>query len=102
MVEKVVHAPRPSLIATQVVEAVQDRIPFRFGVNMHTAVSRNLGARPASSTGDQTVTDARYCEYVTSVKRHLYNQAWIDRLVAELSTEDGFRKATGFEPKPRH
>lgn len=101
VVEKVVHAPRPSLIATQVVEAVQDRIPFRFGINMHVAASRKLGARPASSKGDQTATDARYCEYVTSVKRHLYNQAWIDRLVAELSTADGFRLTTGFEPLPR-
>jgi hypothetical protein len=101
VVDKVVHAPRPSLIATQVVEAVQDRIPFRFTVNMHTAASRHLGVRPASSKGDQTATDARYCEYVTSVKRHLYNQAWIDRLVTELSTRGGFEAATGFEPQPR-
>jgi uncharacterized protein DUF3644 len=101
VVSKVIHAPRPSLIATQVVEAVQDRIPYRFTMGRHTAASRRLGARPQSSKGDQTATDARYCEFVTSVKRHLYSQAWIDRLVAELSTEDGFRQATGFEPRPR-
>lgn len=98
---KVIRAPRPSLIATQVVEAVQDRIPYKFTMPMHTAASRHLGARPASSSGDQTATDPRYCEYVTSVKRHLYNQAWIDRLVTELSTSDGFRQATGYEPQPR-
>lgn len=98
---KVIRPPRPSLIATQVVEAVQDRIPYRFTVTMHTAAARRLGARPSSPDADQTATDARYCEYVTSVKRHLYNEAWIDRLVAELSTDDGFRAATAFEPRPR-
>lgn len=101
IMEKIVHGPRPTMIATQVVEAVRDRIPFRFTVSMHTEASRRLGARPKSSQGDQTATDARYCEYVTSVKRHLYNQAWVNRLASELSTADGFRAATGFEPASR-
>jgi hypothetical protein len=61
VLEKVIHAPRPSLIATQVVDAVQDRIPFRFTVNMHTAASRKLKARPTSNIGDQAATDPRYC-----------------------------------------
>ncbi|MGI8792224.1 MAG: DUF3644 domain-containing protein [Acidimicrobiales bacterium] len=97
---KVVKAERPHLIATQVVEAVSDRIPYRFTIRMHTLVARNLKARPLAE-GDQTATDQRYCEYVTSVKRHLYSQAWVDRLVDELSTEDGFRRATNGAPEPR-
>ncbi len=100
VVTKVIRPERPSLIATQVLEAVSDRIPYRFTMPMHTAASRQLGARPASD-GDQAKTDARYCEYVTSVKRHLYNNAWINRLVDELSTPDGFRATTGFEPSLR-
>lgn len=98
---KVFRPPRPSLIATQVVEAVQDRIPFRFTTNMHTAASRSLKVRPEKDAPDQTVTDARYCEYVSSVKRHLYNEAWVERLVTELSTSEGFRAATGVDPQPR-
>lgn len=100
VVTKVVKAERPNLIATQVVEMVSDRIPFRFTIRMHALATRNLKARPPA-VGDQTATDPRYCEYVTSVKRHLYSQAWIDRLVEELSTEDGFRSAIGEEPGPR-
>ena len=100
VVPKVIRPERPSLIATQVVEAVSDRIPYRFTMTMHTAASRQLGARPGRDA-DQTATDARYCEFVTSVKRHLYNEAWINRLVDELSTPDGFRAATGCEPTPR-
>jgi hypothetical protein len=98
---KVVTAPRPNLIATQVVEAVRDRIPYRFTVTMHTAAARNLKVRPPKGATDETTTDPKYCEYVGSVKRHLYNQAWLDRLVGELSTPEGFRAATGVEPEPR-
>lgn len=98
---KLVSPPRPSLIATQVVESVRDRIPFKFTITMHTAASRQLKARPPKDAENQTATDIRYCEYVSSVKRHLYNQAWIDLLIAELSTTDGFRAATGVDPSPR-
>ena len=84
VVTKVVKAERPNLIATQVVEAVSDRVPYRFTMRMHTVAARKLKARPPADE-DQTATDPRYCEYVTSVKRHLYSQAWVDRLVDELS-----------------
>jgi hypothetical protein len=36
-----------------------------------------------------------YCEYVSSVKRHLYNQAWVDLLVERLATPDEFERTTG-------
>jgi hypothetical protein len=101
VVPKVIRPARPHMIATQVVEALKSRISFKFTINMHTEASRRLGARPAGGIQDQTQTDARYCEYVTSVKRHLYNQAWIERLVSELSTPDGFREATGRDPETR-
>ena len=100
VVTKVVKAERPNLIATQVVDAVSDRISYRFTMRMHTVAARKLKARPPAD-GDQTATDPRYCEYVTSVKRHLYSQAWVDRLVDELSTEEGFRRAVGECPVPR-
>jgi hypothetical protein len=68
---------------------------------MHTAAARNLKLRPAKGAADETVTDPRYCEWVGSVKRYLYNQTWVERLVSELSTPEGFRVATGVDAKPR-
>jgi hypothetical protein len=68
---------------------------------MHTAAARSLKIRPPKGAADETATDARYFEYVGSVKRHLYNQAWVERLVSELSPADGFRAATGIVPQPR-
>lgn len=97
---KVVRAERPHLIPTQVVDAVSDRIPFRFNTRLHALAARRLGARPAADE-DQTATDPQYCEYVTSVKRHRYSAAWVDRLVSELSTADGFRAILGEEARPR-
>ena len=56
------------------------------------AVVLNVSATDGggSAVMSQTATDSRYCDCVSSVKRHLDNRAWIDRLVAELSTSEGF------------
>jgi hypothetical protein len=82
-------------------QPLRERIPYRFTMTMHTKASRRLGARPGRDAVDQTATDSRYCEYVSSVKRHLYNQAWIERLATELSSPDGFLAATGIDPQPK-
>ncbi len=43
--------------------------------------------------------DLRYAEYISSFKRYLYTQAWIDRLVEQFSNEGGFTDATGAEAR---
>jgi len=101
VVPKVSRTPRPNLSAKQVIAAVCDQIPWRFTTTMHTKVSRDLGVRPKTSSGDQSVTDGRFCEYVPAAKLHLYNQAWIDRLVEALKTEDEFRTTLGVDPIAR-
>ncbi len=98
---KVVRPARPDLIAKQVVAMVSARIGYRFTMRMHTEASRRLGARPPQGQEDQAATDPRYCEYVTPVNRYLYHQAWVDRLVSELSTPEGFRATTGTDPQPK-
>lgn len=95
---KIVRPPRPNLGAKAVVEAVGKRIPYRFTTNTHAELTYSEGCRPRPGDGDPTKTDARYCEYVPAAKLHLYNQAWVDHLVDLLSTEDGFRSATGRSP----
>jgi hypothetical protein len=70
-------------------------------MTMHTEATRHLKVRPAREAKDQTTCAPRYCEYVPAVKRHLYNQVWVERLAGELATEGGFRSATGAQPQPR-
>ncbi len=95
---KVIRPPRPNLIATQVVKEVEARIPFRFTINMHTEATYQLGVRSRPTDGGPEKVDERYCEYVSSVKRHLYNREWVERLVSELTDADSFESATGRAP----
>lgn len=90
---------RPNIAATHVIAEVERRTGFKFNSQHHADATRHFGVRPPSSEDDRTV-DLKYVEYITSFKRYLYTQAWIDRLVTELSSADGFRAATGREPCP--
>lgn len=98
VVPKVARTARPNLGAKQVVAAVQAHLPFAFRVNHHTAASRALKVRPDSNAPDPAKTDPAFCEYVPAAKLHLYNQAWVDRLIGELSDPDRFEELTGFPP----
>lgn len=89
---------RNGLSATQVLEAVERRTGFRFHSGLHAAVARNLGAWPADGPADHTV-NIGYAEFITSFKRYLYSQAWIDRLVAELGDATAFEALTGRSPR---
>lgn len=85
---------RPNLAATHVMAEVQRRTGFRFHSQHHVAAARALGARPPANEGDRTV-DVRLAEYITSFKRYLYSQAWIDLLADRLSGAEGFEEVTG-------
>jgi len=95
---KVVRPPRPNLIATQVVEQVLARIPYRFTISMHTEATYRLDVRSRPADGGPEKVDERYCEYVSSVKRHLYNRDWVERLTKDLSDADSYERATGRAP----
>jgi hypothetical protein len=85
---KVSMGSRPNFAATDVIAEVERRTGFRFHSQLHCNAARHFGARPPSGEDDQTV-DLKFAEYISSFKRYLYSQAWIDHLAAELSTPDG-------------
>ena len=84
---------------TEVVNEVQRRIGFRFNTNMHAAVGRALGVRSPRGQPEATL-DAKYAEYIEKVRRHLYSQAWIDRLASELANPERFAELTGHPAVP--
>ena len=69
----------------------------RFHANLHAQVSRTLGKRPGRDEPEARL-DIKYAEYITSFKRYLYSQAWIDLLVDRLSTPEAFADLTGVPP----
>ena len=90
---------RPNLSATEVISEVQRRTGHRFNTTQHAQAARQLGTRPPRGEDDMT-TNLRFAEYITSFKRYLYSQAWIDELVKELQDPENFERITGTPPKP--
>lgn len=99
-VRKVVRPPRPNLSAKDVVQRVGERIPYRFTMNGHTEATYRLKVRSRRGDNAPDAVDSDYCEWVSSVKRHLFNDAWVERLVVMLSTEAGYERAVGRAPQP--
>lgn len=87
------HAPK------YVMEEVERRTGFRFNSNDHAAAARSLGVRPPKGQEERTL-DLRYAEYITSFKRYLYSQAWIDLLAVRLAKPEDFVKIVGRTPQP--
>jgi hypothetical protein len=96
---KVAMGARPNFSATHVIAEVQRRTGFKFHATLHAAAARELGARPPTGQDDATL-DLRLAEYITSFKRFLYSQAWIDLLVERLSDPEVFESVTGSAAKP--
>lgn len=95
---KLTKGSRPNFAATHVIAEVERRTGHRLTSQLHLDAARRLGARPEKS--DDHTVDLRYAEYISSFKGYLYSQAWIDLLVEQLASADGFRSATGKEPRP--
>ncbi|MEZ5412004.1 MAG: hypothetical protein R2761_28470, partial [Acidimicrobiales bacterium] len=99
VVPKVIYPPLPNLRPQPVTVEVGSRIPFKFNTQHHKRAAIQLKVRPPDGAANPEKTDGRYCRYESAFKSYLYNEAWIERLVEVLSTEDGFRRTTGAEPK---
>lgn len=94
---KVGMAARPNFTSKQVIAEVQRRTGFRFHHHHNVDAARNLGMRSRQGEDNKT-HDLQYVEYITSLKQHLYSQAWLDLLVAKCSTPGDFEETTGWKP----
>ena len=94
---KVIRPQRPEYGAKYVVDEVGRHIPFRLNTNDHARAARFLKVRPERGEREESL-DERYCDYISAAKIYVYNQKWIDRLVQQLSTPEGYKEVTGREP----
>lgn len=86
---------------TQAAKAVQARIPFVFSTAHFTNAWKRLGVRPPVGDQNPEKTDEKYCIYDERHKDYGYTQAYVDKLVRECATDDGFRKLLGTPPRAR-
>ena len=79
--------------------AVAAQIPYVFN-SFHFKCARQIKAiRPEPGNDHPERTDEKYCIYVEFSQSYGYTKAWVKYLAKKCSTENGFREATGREPR---
>ena len=79
----------------QVVAAVQARIPNRFTTDDFQRAWKTLKVRPPSKDPHPERTDEKYCTYYPRHRDYGYRPAYVEKLVRECSTIEGYEKLTG-------
>lgn len=93
--------PTTALLSSkECVEAIAGRLPFAFSVTTHATVARNLEIRPPAGEPHRSLNED-YCRYDRTTRKFGYTRRWVNRVVDELSTVEGYRAATGREPQIR-
>lgn len=83
---------RPS----QVVEQLQDGVPYAVTMHTHTCAWRHYGVRPASNSLHPERTRSEYCVFDNVHQDYVYTKAWIGMLAKELSTPAGYNRVVGW------
>ena len=84
-----------SLLPTRVSERVASQIPWRFTVSHHTRCWEFFNVRPSGRSENPHETQTKYCQWDEAFRRYVYTEAWVAKLVEELSNEERFRDITG-------
>ncbi|MFT3714405.1 MAG: DUF3644 domain-containing protein [Gordonia sp. (in: high G+C Gram-positive bacteria)] len=82
-------------------EKVAAAVPFVFNSYHFLQSWRIKKIRPPKADPHPERTDEKYCVYDALNRSYGYTQAWVDWLIKNCSTEDGFRTTTGRDPKPK-
>lgn len=86
---------------TQAVAKIRADLPFKFNVSLHTAAWHYFKVRPKTGAPKPDATDGKYCVYDTAHNDYLYTEAWIAKLVKELSDAQAFKTITGMPGVPK-
>ena len=84
----------------QVAKRVEDAIPFKFSASYEMwNFWRKHKVRPPHGSPDPKDTKAEWCVYDELHDTYSYTEACVEWLTRKCATEQGFRKATGLEPR---
>lgn len=98
---RVAVASHDLLLPKEVVSLVTARLPFRFTMDTHTRCWRHFKVRPIKGAGEADATDQALCRFDRLLKSYGYTQAWVDKLVNELSDPEVYKLVVGFSPELR-
>lgn len=85
----------------QVVSAVSERIPFVYKMNHFVQGWRKESIRPCKGSDHPERTIEKYCRYDEPHRDYTYSQAYVEHLVRQLETAEGFQKMTGQSPQSK-
>lgn len=83
---------------SQVVAKVKGKLPYGFTVTGHTASWQHFKVRPPAGSTKPESTDSKYCVYDVAHRDYLYTDAWIEKLLKELTDPGKFEEITGMPP----
>lgn len=87
---------RPGAVA----KMVSEEIPYYFGASSQMAAAwRKQGWRPAPGAAEPEATKSDFCVYDNAHDDYLYTDACVKWLIRKCKTAEGFREATGHEPR---
>lgn len=86
---------------TDVANEVQKAIPFRFNSSNHAAAWKFFKIRPKAQSAKPEQTIAEFCIYDAAHSDYLYTDAWIKKLIKEISSEAGFKRVIGVVPRKK-
>ncbi len=86
---------------TEVVNLVSERLPHRFTMDTHTKCWRHYGVRPAGDAGEPEATNGDFCRWDRLMRGYGYTQAWVNKLVQDLSDGDTYEAVVGYAPDRR-
>ena len=90
------------LTPTEVMNLVAERLPYRFTMDTHIRCWKHYAVRPPSDSGEPEATDDRYCRWDRLAKRYGYTNAWVEKLVRDLSEEGNYKTVIGYPPPSGH
>ena len=88
---------RPS----EVVNLVAERLPYRFTMTTHTRCWHHYEVRPIDGAKEVDATDDRYCVFDRLSRGYGYTQAWVEKIIRELSKPATYEKVVGVAPDMR-
>lgn len=71
-----------------VVKKVNDKIDFDFKIYHHTCCWKYYKVRPKKGDRNPECTDTRYCSYDRVHEDYVYTNAWVNKLINDLSREE--------------
>jgi len=86
----------------QVVADLKQRVPYHVTMGTHTMAWKYFQVRPPSGADHPERTRPEYCVYDPAHGDYLYTAAWVEKLIRDLSTEQGFRAVLGRAPTLRN